>query len=181
MLFYYGVIHPDARFFLICLSSLIIYGIIRHEKWAYEDMGIGLNNFKSSILPYVIFTILGVGLLLLLAKVFDVSTINDKANLFRKFLLFLPLSFFQEFAYRSFLMKRLEVLFDSKFMIVLVNSFLFMILHIFYPPSILMLPLAFVGGVAFAYIYLKYPNLVLIGVAHSVLNITAVLLGFFVF
>jgi membrane protease YdiL (CAAX protease family) len=181
LLFHYGFIDPSARFFFICLSSLIIYGIIKHEKWTYEDLGIGLHNFKSGFWPYVAFTVLGVAVLLLSAKVFNVSTVNDQWTLFRKFLLFLPLSFFQEFAYRSFLMKKLEMLFDKKWLIVLVNAFLFMILHIFYPPSILMLPLAFVGGVAFAYMYIKHPNLLLIGLSHSVLNITAVLLGFFVF
>jgi len=179
-LLYFEIIPKESRFFLICFSSLILYGIVKHEKWTYQDMGIRLNNFKKSTLPYIVFTAVGVLILFLVAKIFDISTVNNREIVLQRFLLFIPLSFFQEFAYRSFLIKRLQMLGSNKFWVICINAFLFMLLHSIYPDSAIMFPVSFFGGIAFAYIYLKYPNLTLIGIVHSILNLTAVLLGFFI-
>jgi len=178
-LIYFDIISKDARLFVLCLSCLFIYGIIRREKWSYQKMGIRLFNYKEVVLPYILFTLAGLLFLFIIAQLFNMHTQGTLQNVYYKFLFFIPISFFQEFAYRAFLLRKLEKVFRNKTLIIITNAFLFMLLHIIYPHSFLVLPMTFIGGIAFAMIYLKYPNLVLIGVSHSILNISAILLGFF--
>lgn len=63
--------------------------------------------------------------------------------------------------------------------LILTNAVLFTFLHAVFPNYLINLPLAFVGGIAFASMYYKYPNLWLIMISHAVLNFVAVWYGFF--
>jgi len=55
---------------------------------------------------------------------------------------------------------------------------LFALPHAMYPHPEINTPIAFVGGLWFAVLYLVYPNLLLISLSHAALNFTAVLYGF---
>lgn len=181
LLLYFKIVPANWRMILLVISSLFIYGIIRHEHWTYEDMGIRHDNFKKALPFYLLFTFLGlVALFLIYYKVNIPREVYTKLFYLRNFVFFLPSSFFQEFAFRSFLMPRLRIIFDNKYYIIFVNAILFTLMHTIYLSLGVVLPLVFVAGVFFAWLYLKYPNLVLISLAHSALNLIAVLLGFFV-
>jgi membrane protease YdiL (CAAX protease family) len=87
----------------------------------------------------------------------------------------------QEIAYRGFLFPKLKELTNSWLVIIFVNTILFTILHAIYPMPGLMLPVAFISGLALAVMYRFYPNLILISLSHAILNFIAVLHGFFFF
>jgi membrane protease YdiL (CAAX protease family) len=181
LLLYFKVVPANWRMILLVVSSLFIYGIIRYEHWNYAEMGIRHDNFKKALPFYLFFTVLGLAALFLIYhKVNLPREIYTKLFYLRNFVFFLPSSFFQEFAFRSFLMPRLRIIFDNKYYIIFVNAILFTLMHTIYLSLGVVLPLVFVAGVFFAWLYLKYPNLVLISLAHSALNLIAVLLGFFV-
>ncbi len=178
-LLYFNILSGDWRIILLATGSLIIYGIIWHENWTHKDMGVRSDNIAKSLPYYIVFTIFGFILLFLLERKFNMPD-NDTKNFFiRTWSLFLPICFAQEFVFRSFLIPRLKAIFDSKFAIILVNSTLFTLIHVIYPNLGIGLPVAFVSGLFFAWLYIKYPNLLLISLVHSVLNITALMLGFF--
>ena len=179
LVLYFNILSTNWRIVLLAVSSLFIYGIIRHEHWTHEDMGLRHDNFKKAFPFYFYFTILSIGVLFLIEHKISMSGIDTKIFFIKTFVLFLPISFFQEFAFRSFLIPRLKEIFQSNYTIVFVNAVLFTMIHIIYPNLGIGLPLAFVSGIFFAWLYLKYPNLILISLAHSALNVTAVLLGFF--
>lgn len=168
------------RFIFLLLGALFIYGIIRYEKWSYEDMGLRMDNFKKSFLPYLVFTLLGVLVIFLTAYFFGIKNEPDRVFYIRTFLFFIPISFVQEFAFRSFLIPQLKKIHKNNYLVIFLNSLLFALIHIIYPDINIGVPLSFVGGIFFAYLYLKYPNLLLISISHSILNLTALLLGFFV-
>jgi len=167
------------RFILLAISSLLIYGIIKHENWSFEDMGVRHDNFKKAWPFYLVFTILGFAALFFIEGWAGLPEMTSKAFIIKTWIFFLPISFFQEFAFRSFLMPRLKMIYDKKYIVILVNAILFTLLHIIYPNWGIVLPLTFVSGILFAWLYYKYPNLILVSVAHSILNVTAMLLGFF--
>ncbi|MBU0612360.1 CPBP family intramembrane metalloprotease [Patescibacteria group bacterium] len=179
ILLFFGILSSDWRVVLLAVSFILIYGIIRYEKWTYEEMGLRHDNFKKSFPFYLFFTILSVVVLFLLDHRTKMPDIETTTFLTRTLVLFLPVSFFQEFAFRSFLIPRLKAILRSDHMIILVNATLFALVHVIYPNLIIGLPLAFVSGIFFAWLYMKYPNLLLISLAHSALNVTAVMLGFF--
>jgi membrane protease YdiL (CAAX protease family) len=93
--------------------------------------------------------------------------------------LFVFVSVFQEFAFRGFLIPVLGKIFHRNFAIVLINAVLFAGMHSIYSFPIIALPVAFVGGLVFAGLYIKYPNLILISIMHCILNFVAVGYGFF--
>lgn len=92
---------------------------------------------------------------------------------------FIPISIAQEFLYRSFLMRELSSLHLSFFSVILVNTFLFTFLHVIYGSLSFVLPMTFVAGIGFAWMFKKYPNFYLISLSHALLNFTAVLYTFF--
>ena len=180
-LLYFNIVPTSWRIILLAISSLFIYGIIRHEKWTHEEMGVRHDNFKKAIPFYLLFTVLSLGALFIISqKVSMPMNVFTKIFYWKTFIFFLPSSFFQEFAFRSFLMPRLKRIFSNNFTIILVNAVLFTWMHVIYSSWGLLMPILFVSGIFFAWLYLKYPNLILVSISHALLNVTAVLLGFFV-
>jgi membrane protease YdiL (CAAX protease family) len=180
LILYFKILPPDWRMVLLAISSLLIYGIIRHENWTYEDMGIRHDNFKKALPFYLFFTVLGLIVLFFINyKVNITAYTHAKLFAFDTFIFFLPSSFFQEFAFRSFLMPRLKRIFNNNYYVIFVNALLFAFIHIIYTGVSILMPFLFILGIFLAWLYQKYPNLVLISLAHAVLNVTAVALGFF--
>ena len=179
MLLYFGVLPTSWRIVALALSALLIYGIITREHWTHEEMGVHTNNFKKSLPFYAVFTVLGLVALFLIEHRMNMPDIETRNYLIRTWIFFVPISFFQEFAFRAFLIPRLKELYKNIYVIIFINAILFTLMHIIYPNLGIGLPIAFVSGLFFAWLYMKHPNLLLITISHSILNITAVLLGFF--
>ena len=179
-LLYFGIIPIEWRFFVLAFCALMIYGIIRKEKWNMDMLGIKEYHTEKQLTPYIVFTLVGIFFLIGTAGLFGMTPKISTDNALHLFLLFIPVSAFQQFAYQGFLMPVLYRIYKSPVRIVFVNALLFTFLHIIYPDARVNLPLAFVGGIAFSMMYLRYPNLILISIAHAVFNFTAILYGFFV-
>ncbi|MFA6324849.1 MAG: type II CAAX endopeptidase family protein [Candidatus Paceibacterota bacterium] len=179
-LLYFKIVPSNWRIILLVLSSLFIYGIIRHEHWSYEEMGIRHDNIKRALPFYLLLIVIGLLSLFIIDSKINLPDIDTKIFFIKTFIFFLPISFFQEFIFRSFLIPRLRKLFNNNYSIIFLNTILFVFMHIIYSNWIIILPLLFVSGILFAWIYLKHPNLILISITHSVLNLTAMLLGFFI-
>ncbi|MEI7810376.1 MAG: type II CAAX endopeptidase family protein [bacterium] len=180
LLIYFKILPISWRILSLAVCSLLIYGIIKKEEWTFKDLGIHQHNFKKALPFYASFTFFGVLALFFISHTLDIQDIDSKIFFMKTFAFFIPISFFQEFAFRSFLLPRLKMIYDNKFIVIFLNAILFTLIHIIYPNWGVGLPLAFFSGIFFAWLYLKYPNLLLISIAHAILNITAVLLGFFV-
>lgn len=181
VLIYLGIIPVSWRVLVLLVVTLFIVGIMRHQRWSREEMGIRRGAHFSEVFWYSIVTLIGVFAIIFYAKKLHAVPLDlDDFQLSWKLILFfIPLSVLQEVAYRSFLMHRLQQLIGSRIHRVLINTGLFTLLHIIYPLPILMLPVAFAGGYIFALLYDYYPNLALVSIAHSILNFVAVLFGFF--
>ena len=176
---YFKILPANWTFPILLVCSLLIYGTVRHEKISNTELGLHLDNFRKSLPYYFVFTILGIWALFMIAGQFNIIK-NDSMNfLIRTFLLFIPISFFQEFIFRSFLIHKLKSIFSHNSIIILINALLFTFIHIIYPNLVISLPISFISGICFAWLYVKYPNLFLITISHAILNLTAVLLGFF--
>ena len=174
-----GVISLENRVWVLDVSNGLLLAVLIVENWNSEMLGVNFKNIKKSILPYLIFTIIGIFCLYFLSKKLNYAEI-DKWWSYDHFLyLFFVVSMFQEIAYRGYLVPALVKIFSKPFWVVLINSFLFMLLHVIFPEPKIMLPLAFLGGIGFSLMYLRYPNLLLIIMSHSILNFYAVLYGFF--
>ncbi len=177
-LLYFGILGGEWRVTLLLIASLLIYGIIRHNNWSRSMVGIK-HSSRKEVIAYLLFTIAGVAVIYFAAQYLDYHPQSEWWRNSHFFFWFLPLSFYQEFVYRGFLMTLLRRAFTSPLIIIFVNALLFALLHVIYPFPSIMIPLSLIGGLGFAAIYYKYPNLLLVSIAHAVLNFVAVLYGFF--
>ena len=179
LLLYYKVIPGNFRILMLLIVTLLIYGIARYENWNSNDFGIR-KDWKKYFWPYFIFTIVGVVSLYLIAQ-FNIGKpfLNWWKNV-RFLLLFIPLSALQELLFRGILMNMLRRVFSSPIFIILLNAGVFAIMHVIYLNSMFVLPLTFIAGLGFAWMYYKYRNLILISITHTILNFVAMILGFFV-
>lgn len=179
LLLYFKVIPSDFRILMLLITTFIIYGIARFEKWNSEDFGIQ-KNWKKDFVPYFIFTLVGVGLLFIIEEL-NIGTpfLNWWKN--AKFLfLFIPLSFIQELIFRGVLMNMLRRVFTNMWFIIILNAAIFALMHIIYLKTYFTLSFTFIAGIGFAWMYYKYKNLLLISISHAILNFIAMIFGFFI-
>jgi len=179
LLLYYKVIPGNYRFILLFAVALLLYGIVKRAHWTYSDMGIK-NDFMKDILPFVLFTLGGVGFLIWLAQVVPHSPFLNWWENTKFLLLFIPISILQEVIFRGILMNFLRKVFSNPIFIISLNAAVFAFMHVIYLNSIFVLPMTFIAGLGFAWMYYNYKNLVLISLSHTVLNFVAMILGFFI-
>jgi hypothetical protein len=162
---------------LLCTILIVILAI--RDKSSWRNLGVYKDRLLKFYLPYILFTLIGAVFIYIVAESIGSEPLYwDGRYLFT--ILVIPISFSQEFIYRGYLMNKLANLFKSPAAIILINAGLFAFLHIIFNQALIVLPLTFIGGLALAWMYKKYPNLILISIAHSILNFIAVILyGFF--
>lgn len=179
VLLYFGVLPVQSRFVVLLIFCALIYSIMKREGWRDADVGLSFENIRRMVTPYIIATILGTIFLIVIANIFHFVPVSNWWTKPYFLFFFIFSSVFQEFAFRGFLMPVLGRIFRSNFMIVLANTVLFALMHSIYPFPMVTIPIAFVGGLLFAGMYARYPNLILVTVMHCVLNFVAVYNGFF--
>jgi membrane protease YdiL (CAAX protease family) len=179
LLLYFKVIPDNFRILMLLGVAVLLFGIVKHAKWTYADMGIH-KDFMKDIAPYLIFTIAGI-IFLLIVEELEIGKpfLNWWKNI-KFLLLFIPVSVLQEIIFRGVLMNMLRRAFKSPMFIIILNASVFAFMHVIYLNSIFVLPLTFVAGIGFAWMYYKYENLILISTSHTILNFVAMILGFFI-
>lgn len=179
LLLYFKVIPGNFRFLLLFGISLFLYGIVKHSNWTWLDLGV-FKNFMKDFVPYTVFTLAGVGFLFWLSAIVPHSPFLNWWKSLKFLLLFIPVSVFQELAFRGILMKMLRHVFTNPVFIIGINAAVFSLIHIIYIDATLVLPMTFIAGIGFAWIYYKYPNLILISISHVILNFIGMVFGFFI-
>lgn len=177
LLAYLGIISVKIRLWLFLILFFLVTLVSYFERMSFYDLGIRWDNFYESLTPYLLLTLSGVALMIIIAKILNKKAHPDWWKNPHFQFMFIFLSVAQEFMYRGFLMPKLELLTTSLFLIVILNTFIYMFLHIIYPNKVSNLSLTFLAGLAFATLYYYYPNLILISISHAILNFFAVLYG----
>jgi membrane protease YdiL (CAAX protease family) len=179
LLLYYKILPGNFRFIMLLVVAVLLLGIVRHNHWTYKDLGIS-RDFIKDIIPYLLFTVGGVLFLIWLSAIVDHDPFLNWWNNLEFLLLFIPISILQEIIFRGVLMNMFRRAFKSPIFIIGLNACIFSLMHVIYLNSTFVLPMTFIAGVGFAWMYYRYENLVLISIAHTFLNFVAMILGFFV-
>ncbi len=178
LLLHMGWVPLSYRLPVLMLVVVFIVLIVVREKWTLHDLGFRRITTRGLML-YASATIVGVVCVWLYTRGLPIEPPKGENFIIRLLLTFIPISFFQEFLYRGFLMHMLEKVYDDRTTILLYNATLFAILHSIYPFPLATFPLVFLGGMFFAVLYMKEQNLFLVTLSHAVLNFTALALGLF--
>ena len=175
LLLFANIIPPQYSLYVLAAITLITIFFAYYEKWSLRDFGLHFREFKKSVVAYIIFTSVICLLTLVLAKILNKSTLENWWTYSHFQYQFLIISAVQEVIYRGYLLQKLKLLFGSIKVVILVNAFLFALLHIIFPNPIMSFAITFLLGVGFASIYCRFPNLVLISISHAVINFVGLL------
>lgn len=179
MLLYFKKINFKYRIHVLILICLVTTFIIIFEKWSLNDLGIRIDNIKEGLIPYTLFTIIGIICLIIVARILKKKPEEKFYKQLHFIFGFVILSILQEFLFRGFLIVKLSSFINLPVLIIFINAILFTVMHFIYFNEKSVLILLFFSGIFFAYLYLNYPNLILISVSHSILNYFAVMFGLF--
>ncbi|HZJ41251.1 MAG TPA: type II CAAX endopeptidase family protein [Candidatus Saccharimonadales bacterium] len=174
-----GVIPISWRIPALVVAVSIFFFILVRERWTLKMMHIETKNLRKFAWPYIIFTIVSVIAISFFGEQIGHEEFSHWWTNKHFIYLFLVVSIFQEVAYRGYLIPALKKLLGVPFLIILVNALIFAYMHSIFGNLQINLTVAFIGGLGFAIMYLKYPNLILITLSHAVLNFAVVLYGFF--
>lgn len=174
------LIEVEDRIWVLGILISLLTAVLIKEKWTWTMLGATTHRIKKYLIPYILFTISTI----LLCYLFSEKIGNEELVGWWKhghFLYgFFIVSLFQEIGYRGYLIPALGKVIKKPIFIMLVNALIFMFLHVIFPNPMIGLPIAFIGGIGFAVMYMKYPSLPLIIVSHALINFFVVLYGFFV-
>lgn len=162
----------------IFTPTLILIGLqMLIDNYTFYQLGFRSDNLAHSLIPYFIFTLFSLIISIFIANYLDKNPIPNWWTLSHFQNRFIILSFFQELVYRGYLMTKLETIFSSVVMIILVNSLIYAFIHIIYSNKLRNFAITFIAGLFFATIYYYYPNIYLITISHAALNFFAILYG----
>lgn len=179
LLLYFKIIPGSYRMVMLFGIGLLLYAITKRAHWTPKDFGI-TKKFMKDFLPYLLFTICGVLFLFWLSEIVPHRPFLSWWTNAKFLLLFIPISVVQEIAFRGILMRLLIKAFNNPIFIIVLNASVFALIHVIYLNAKFVLPMTFIAGIGFAWMYYKYPNLILISVSHTILNFVGMILGFFV-
>ncbi|MDO8463346.1 MAG: CPBP family intramembrane metalloprotease [bacterium] len=165
-----GVIPVELRRWVYVAVGIVALAVAV-KRYSMREMGVQWANVRVAVLAYGLFAVVGaagiVGVALATGRVLRPEW--WLAPHFRYGVL-IPVSVAQEFFYRSMLMPMLREVLRSPRMVIVVNAALFTLLHVVFPDPAIVLPLSFLGGIVFATLWTRWPNIWLASATHVVLN-----------
>ena len=150
----------------LALGLMILSHLVYRET--PKDLGFRLDNFWASFRVTLIPTIA----VLILMPIFTwVSGFAFTIRPLQARLLLLPVwALFQQYALQSYINRRMQIVMGQNMLCVLIVALIFAFLHL---PNPVLTGLTFVGGLVWAWIYQREPNLFTLSISHTICSLVA--------
>ena len=175
LLIFFGIIAFEYKFIVLVVYGILSYVILRLNGVDKAKLGLTVKNWQSSLLSVVGLTLLFVVLALLAYRFGYARFQPTETVLFYLFYVFIS-SPVQEFLYRGVTTYFGKSFGLSVWLIVLISSMLYSLVHIIYKDWILVVA-TFGLGVIWHRVYLKTNSLVGVMFSHSVFGALTIFLG----
>lgn len=152
--------------------SYVIWLTVKHQYFKAKKTTISVNEKRIFLKQ------LAIKFLIIIISTTIITLVFYQDNLFNaikqnplKYIIFLGVYIIfsvvpQEFVYRKFYFLRYQSIFQNKWKLILINSFVFSLCHLFFE-NLLVMIITLIGGVVFSLSYYKLQSFKLICLEHS--------------
>jgi len=154
------------------LLALILM-IVSHRTYDEDlrELGFRVDNFFAAMRLLALPTV--TVLVVIIAVAWFMPGSHFVARLLKPRFLLIPLwALFQQYALQGYINRRAQIVFGEGAISILVTALLFSLIHL---PNPMLSALTFIGGVVWAAVYQRQPNLFALVISHTISSITVAL------